>query len=406
VWNPSRTTVAGTTAYELRARATDTADNESNWTTPITLIVDTTPPIISFAPNTQNALADGFINANESTLVGLVTDNQQAKNYAFCSPIENSKICDISPLLPPDETSGVWSQQYNVANEDGTLLTINLRGIDGAGNWSSPLTATFSLDGISPVITVLTYIPAVTGSNNVAVLDGGVTDGSGIASMHVRIVDKEGHVQFAPLNVVNGTWSFIPDLPSGEYSLWVEAVDLAGNTGFSERYTLSVGKVYQYLPLIINNEYEPTGPDLIATISLTPSKTNFVEEEPVVLTVVITNIGQTATSAGFWVDAFINPQPIPTQPNIIWNDTCTLTPCYGIAWAVTETLQPGESITLTSTPDSYAGEQTVWPGWFVAGTTEVYVSVDSFNPGVIVGAVAEEDETNNISALRGITVTK
>jgi hypothetical protein len=60
---------------------------------------------------------------------------------------------------------------------------------------------------------------------------------------------------------------------------------------------------------------------------------------------------------------------------------------------------------LTATPSSYAANYSNWPGWFSAGTTDLYLYVDNWNPGVATGAVAESDETNNQFHIGGLTVT-
>ncbi|GIV96622.1 MAG: hypothetical protein KatS3mg057_1279 [Herpetosiphonaceae bacterium] len=155
-----------------------------------------------------------------------------------------------------------------------------------------------------------------------------------------------------------------------------------------------------YLPMVMNGPK----PDLVGSFSLAPNKLNFTTDEQVLITAVITNQG-TQTSGPFWVDFYINPSPIPTGPNVLWNTTCTLSPCYGIAWYVDVNLAPGESITLTSTADSYATEQTRWIGLFAAGTTDLYMYIDSYNPGVSTAAVVESDETNNRAELHSLTVT-
>ena len=70
---------------------------------------------------------------------------------------------------------------------------------------------------------------------------------------------------------------------------------------------------------------------------------------------------------------------------------------------VTGGLAPGQSITLSSLglPSGFS----VWPGYFAAGTTDLYAYADSYSPGVVDGSVAESDETNNRAELHGLTVT-
>jgi hypothetical protein len=133
-------------------------------------------------------------------------------------------------------------------------------------------------------------------------------------------------------------------------------------------------------------------PDLVGSFSLSPN--SLAPNQPVTVTVIITNQGDIAASQ-FWVDFYINPSTPPTDTNQPWNKRCGLTPCYGIAWYITGTLAPGQSMILTSTPDSYFGPNTRWKGKFAEGTSDLYLYVDSWNPGVATGAVEEGDEANN-----------
>ncbi len=170
--------------------------------------------------------------------------------------------------------------------------------------------------------------------------------------------------------------------------------------------TVPINRVY--LPLVLRN-FSPQ-PDLAGAFSLSPA--NPTAGQPVLITVVITNQGSAATTSGFWVDFYINPNPAPNASNQPWNGRCGMMPCYGIAWYVPMTLAPGQSVTLTSTPNGYCqgspsasnpqgycSPNTVWPtGAFAGGTNNLYLYVDSWNPGVANGAVTESDENNNLFA--------
>jgi hypothetical protein len=118
--------------------------------------------------------------------------------------------------------------------------------------------------------------------------------------------------------------------------------------------------------------------------------------------VTTTNRGN-APAGAFWVDLYLNPSSPPTGANQVWNTRCGMQPCYGIAWFVPEGLAAGQSVTLSSrtAPSGYSS----WPGWFAAGTTDIYVYVDSYNPEVAAGAVPEQDETNNRAEFHGLQVT-
>ncbi|RPI53161.1 MAG: hypothetical protein EHM56_07570 [Chloroflexi bacterium] len=121
------------------------------------------------------------------------------------------------------------------------------------------------------------------------------------------------------------------------------------------------------------------------------------------ISVEITNQCEVA-AGGFWVDFYLNPSPVPTGPNLQWNDACSLNLCYGLTWPVLAGLQPGQSVVLTSTPDSFDVPRSFWMGYFTPGTTDLYLYVDSWNPGSFVGAVLELNETNNRAERHGLLV--
>lgn len=157
---------------------------------------------------------------------------------------------------------------------------------------------------------------------------------------------------------------------------------------------------FVYLPLITR---PPGLPDLVTSLNLSSDMTSYAAGEPVTITAVINNQGK-APAAPFWVDLFINPKSLPTAANTIWSDVCNMSPCFGIAWKV-DGLAEGGQVTLTSTLGSYAFGHTIWPGWFASGTTDLYLYVDTWNPGVPQGSVLESDETNNRFELHDLDVT-
>lgn len=149
-----------------------------------------------------------------------------------------------------------------------------------------------------------------------------------------------------------------------------------------------------YMPWI----FEPAYADLVG--SFTVSDPSVLSGDAVTITVTITNRGD-APASKFWVDFYINPSEPPTAANQRWEKRCGLVPCYGIAWFVEQTVEPGQSITLVSTSNSYFAKNTIWKGSFAKGTKDLYLYVDSFNCTtdgsvcVPYGAVEESDETNN-----------
>jgi hypothetical protein len=74
-----------------------------------------------------------------------------------------------------------------------------------------------------------------------------------------------------------------------------------------------------------------------------------------------------------------------------------------MAWEVVSGLAPGQSITLSSL--SLPAGYSIWPGYFAAGSSDLYAYADSYKPGMMGGAAAESDETNNRAELHGLSVT-
>jgi hypothetical protein len=163
-----------------------------------------------------------------------------------------------------------------------------------------------------------------------------------------------------------------------------------------------LGPTTVYLPLILKSPL-PALPDLVGSFTLSPA--NPTSNSDVTVTAVITNQG-TLTADAFWVDFYVNPTQTPTV-NKRWNDICQDPYCIGIAWFVEAGLQPGQSVTLTS--NSFPGDSdekySIWNDSLPAGTTELYLLVDSWNPTVTAGGVFESDETNNLSSMTGLNIT-
>jgi hypothetical protein len=141
-----------------------------------------------------------------------------------------------------------------------------------------------------------------------------------------------------------------------------------------------------YLPLIVKQPIY--APDLIITHLLATQHH---------ITMVIQNVGNAPVVNNFWVDAYVDPDPIPSTPNDIWQDFAD----QGLAWGIQGNLPPGATLTLT--------EGTALPGitytlvtWPLRIGTAIYAQVDSAYVGQSYGAVLESHEIlgsgyNNIS---------
>jgi uncharacterized repeat protein (TIGR01451 family) len=138
-----------------------------------------------------------------------------------------------------------------------------------------------------------------------------------------------------------------------------------------------------YLPLVAQN-HAPPAPDLVVeTITVTSND----------IQVLIKNQGAAPVlqKDAFWVDLYVNPNPIPADVNQTWDDgRCT----EGAVWGVTGPalpLAPGDAITLT------IGDAYHWSAYsnlveIPSPNTPLYAQVDSANTGTNYGAVLESHE--------------
>jgi hypothetical protein len=82
------------------------------------------------------------------------------------------------------------------------------------------------------------------------VLTGMVSDGSAF-DVYVRVEPPSGVPYRAKAAVSEESWVFTPSwsMP-GDYRLWVQAVDIAGNTTTAGPYQIEISNMRVYLPLV------------------------------------------------------------------------------------------------------------------------------------------------------------
>ena len=260
-WNAGDLT--GVTGFTLRARATDLFGQTSGWSAAVTLVVDDSAPTIALSAATTDALSDGFITANESLLDGVVTDDQQAAAAEVCqtnTPLD-IPVCFTNSAQPGNAATGNWTYALFSTDVDGVTMTLRFTGLDGVGNRSQPITRTFRVDTVAPVITTTQLVFQSGGllPPGTTVLEGTVTDGSGVAQVRIRVVMPDGSVVYDTAALQGNTWSYAPDFTElGQYTLYVEAWDVAGNARAEGPWTLSLVNNQIFLPIISYIEAPPT----------------------------------------------------------------------------------------------------------------------------------------------------
>ncbi len=131
-----------------------------------------------------------------------------------------------------------------------------------------------------------------------------------------------------------------------------------------------------YLPLAVNNH--------VAAADLVVKSVAVVDDD---IQIVIKNEGSAAVESDFWVDLYVNPDSVPTAVNQTWQKVGT----QGAAWGVTDSLDAGEIITLTTNDLYYDPTESNFVGG-VSSNAVLYAQVDSANVETTYGSVLELHE--------------
>ncbi len=109
--------------------------------------------------------------------------------------------------------------------------------------------------------------------------------------------------------------------------------------------------------------------------------------------VVIENVGDGAVVDDFWVDVYVDPDPVPTGVNQVWYDGRSE---QGIVWGVTASqtpMNPGDVITLRINDPYYSAYYSGFTGPLSSGA-EVWAQVDAVNLNTNYGGVLETHEVS------------
>jgi hypothetical protein len=224
--------------------------------------VDLEAPTVFLSAAFQAALADGFLGPDELVYTGELEDNLDASAVALCLNTAGVERCSRQLANPGGAPLGAWLyRRLGVVGFDGVAETLTLVGIDGAGNRSQPLTAAYQLDVVAPALAVTSSLRAVelgdydgVGQSGPPVLAGSVTDGGGVDRVVVRLEGPDGTVVWQETVISGSDWHYTPVFEvAGEYLMWVEAYDLAGNSSARGVYRLEVtgsSETIFYLPAV------------------------------------------------------------------------------------------------------------------------------------------------------------
>ncbi|RME84776.1 MAG: hypothetical protein D6775_04565, partial [Caldilineae bacterium] len=221
------------------------------------------------------------------------------------------RICDQRPsthdgrylrslltLIPRDRAakSGRW-QYLTPGGEtlDYVTRTVSLFSQDVLGNRTSdPLRLDVTIDNVAPVITTTETVATMLLGDTDTVLRGVVSDGGPNVALEVHVIAPDGTAssQAAALNGDNWLFDLDGDM-AGEYTLWMVATDLAGNSSKVGPYTVDVSCTAANLTVAFIGS-EPAGHGSAALR----------------LTAVVTNAGEATLPAGLAVGFYARGERI------------------------------------------------------------------------------------------------
>jgi Ca2+-binding RTX toxin-like protein len=153
--------------------------------------------------------------------------------------------------LPEGSPAGTWQFDLGgLLSGDGAAFTLDLYGVDAAGNRSEiPLTRSFTVDTIRPVLSIDLPVPPVVGS--ALTLSGSVSDGGGIAGLSAIVTAPDGSITVEPVSPDGDEWSHTVVFGGfGVYAVHIEAVDLTGNVSLAGPVVVEVSAPENHPPSI------------------------------------------------------------------------------------------------------------------------------------------------------------
>jgi len=232
--------------FRLRALATDRFGNGPTISDWVTVTVDAFPPVITLDAASETALLGAVLGPDDTlALQGEVQDDQQARAAKICFAQTYGQPCTDIKVYPGNAITGTWSYALRaVSSLDNQAQSFALYGVDGADNLSTPVSRTYQVDTVPPVVTITLQVNNLPAAIPTAVLGGTVSDGSGIAEMYVSVETPGGSTTWDPVSLVGGVWIYtLYPQETGLYTLRVKARDLKDNISEYGPFEVIVGVV-------------------------------------------------------------------------------------------------------------------------------------------------------------------
>ena len=233
----------GEGVHHMKVRAIDATGNVSGWSNVVTVTYDKTAPTVKITSAEQSSTSG-------VEFKGYVFDTNFEHYYCWLTgpngnEIENTRNSNCVTTWASDihrngnpntqDVTGDGSDSnpvrlggFDVSNVASGNYTINIIGVDRAGNKSEPSTTDISVDRTPPTISINEAGPFNT---NRPIITGTVSEDA--TKVEVSIDGGKNWIKLTNFNKGDQTWSYTytDDLANGEHTILARATDSAGNTG-------------------------------------------------------------------------------------------------------------------------------------------------------------------------------
>jgi uncharacterized repeat protein (TIGR01451 family) len=321
-----------------------------------------------------------------------------------------------SGAIEVDSSNNFDDAEVTVVLDDSPVLTITKTASPGDGSTVTPggtirYTLTVTNTGNGPASSVV-ITDDLTGVGGVAYVSG-----SGSSSTGSSLNENGGQVTVSQASLGAGkaivaTWEVTVTAATSGTALSNYATAASSSTPVITSNLVAHTVITRpppgpiFLPIINKN-------CCFANLVITNFSVNTAVNPPTV-SVEVTNQGLGSTGGGFWVDLYVNPNPLPVSllnaanpGDRRWQRLRTNVD-QGIAWEVATALGPGDSIVLTQSSPQINATQTKWTG-LPAGEHKFYAFADSFdadnNRYVQINEGNDANELDNQAGPEPSTVT-
>lgn len=219
----------------FEARATDEFGNVSAVQQTTVVYDNVAPDVSADVPTT--------VNNNTPPLTGTAADSSgvQSVEVRYSDGVWRDALF----------VNGVWQLAWVLPPLDSQPISLTVRATDHVENIGDGTLFMTTVDNIAPVLTatqVVTEIEQPASRATTTVVEGTVSDGSGIFTVTATVILPSGAVQTQTQAVNNGAWAYtVTDPEQGRYYVRISATDAAGNT--TERGTFQYDVVAEQLAI-------------------------------------------------------------------------------------------------------------------------------------------------------------